>query len=272
MNDEILEGIVAAAEEKSALVLVTLLRTEPPVEGLPGRKLLVRRDGETSGSLGAPDLDEQARALALDALRAGEPRRTRLESPALARSAGMFPLIVDLFVDPLIPAPSLVIVGAGHIALPLSRMGKLLGFQVVIVDDRESFANRDRFPEADELVVDDIVAAVGRLHITPSTCIVLVTRGHRHDEAALRAVVNAEVAYLGMIGSRRRVLTVLGHLEAEGIPAEPLRRVRAPIGLDLGGHTPQEIALSILSEIVMVQRGGTGVPLSSRRGGRAALP
>ncbi len=260
MDDELLQTLIAAMEQKCPVALATVVATAPGSEAFLGRKLLVCEDGATLGGLGDPRWDLGVREVGMESLHIARSRRW---VPA-GTSTGGGPQ-VDVYIDPILPRPTLLVVGAGHIGVPLAKLGKMLGFEVVVVDDRASFASRERFPEADDLIVDDIAAALGRIPITPSTFLVLVTRGHRHDERALRQVVGSSAAYIGMIGSRRRVKTVLGRLEAEGVSPELLRRVHAPIGLDLGAETPEEIALSILAELVMVNRGGKGGQLSSQR-------
>lgn len=161
--------------------------------------------------------------------------------------------------------PTLLIAGAGHIAIPLARMGTMLGFRVAVVDDRLTFVNPERFPDADMLICDLFDRALARFPIDADTYIVIITRGHQHDVTCLRQVLGSPAAYIGMIGSRRRVRGVFGLLEQEEhIPPDLLGRVYAPIGLDIGAHTPAEIALAILAEIVSVMRGGRAHSLESK--------
>jgi len=167
-----------------------------------------------------------------------------------------------LFVEEIEAGPLLLICGGGHIALPLCRMGKMLGFAVVVVDDRPSFASVERFPEADRVICAPFEQALEGFPVDGATYAVVVTRGHRHDLECVRKLLGRGAAYLGMIGSRRRVAGVLKLLREEGWPEEWLARLHSPIGLDIGAQTPEEIALSILAEIVQVRRGGTGRSLS----------
>jgi len=156
----------------------------------------------------------------------------------------------------------LLIAGAGHIAAPLAALAHLMNYSVSVTDDRASFANRERFPNAKQLLVGDIEATLRDYPITPRTHIVLVTRAHAHDVQGLRAIIDSPAPYIGMIGSQRRVWAVFKLLHQEGVPAEKLMRVRAPIGLDLGGSTPEEIALCIMAEITMLRHGGTSKAIS----------
>ncbi|HEU0079755.1 MAG TPA: XdhC family protein, partial [Longimicrobiaceae bacterium] len=171
-----------------------------------------------------------------------------------------------LYLEAHRPPPELVIVGAGHIARPLCRIGAMLGFRVRVLDDRPEFATRERFPEAEEVRPTDFADPFRDLPLGPDSHLVLVTRGHRYDFEALRRLLlgPALPAYVGMVGSRRRVRAALEQLVREGIPRERLLRVHAPIGLDIGAETPEEIALAIAAEIVRVRRGGTGVSLRER--------
>jgi xanthine dehydrogenase accessory factor len=169
---------------------------------------------------------------------------------------------VSVFFDLALPPPTLIVVGAGHVAVPMAQVGKLLDFDVLVVDDRASFANKERFPTADRIIVDDFERAVDDLLITPSTYVVLVTRGHAHDVRALRKIIRKPAAYIGMIGSRRRVYAVFKLLRDEGIPVEDLLRVHAPIGLDIKTETPGEIAVSVGAELLKVRRGGDATSMS----------
>jgi xanthine dehydrogenase accessory factor len=181
-------------------------------------------------------------------------------------TARLWPGDVELYVERVAPPAELVIVGAGHIARPLSRIGALLGFRVTVVDDRPDFARRDRFPDADRVVVADFADPFAGIPIGPRSHVVLVTRGHRYDyDCALAlARIEDEPAYVGMIGSRRRVRAAFELLAAEGFDEERLARIHAPIGLDIGAETPAEIAVAIAAEIVLATRGGTGEPLGPK--------
>ena len=250
------------AAEAAPRILAALRGGEPVsevvvVEGpLAGERLLVDRAGIV-GTLGVADLDAAA----------GRAGRAALEDARARRES----VVVDgiehtLYVEPHRAAGELVIVGAGHIAQPLSRIGACLGFQVVVMDDRPEFATRERFPDAHRVLPADFSRPFETVPITERTHLVLVTRGHRYDYQALREVLGLDVrpAYVGMVGSRRRVRAAFEQLARDGIPIERLEGVRAPIGLDIGAETPEEIAVSIAAELVLVRRGGSGEPLAER--------
>ncbi len=182
--------------------------------------------------------------------------------PHIEKISGTHNLQAEIFIEPFIPPPVLLIAGAGHIAQPLAAVAQLMNYSVSVTDDRASFANRERFPTAKQLLVGDIETTLRNYPITPRTHIVLVTRAHAHDVQGLRAIIDSPAAYIGMIGSQRRVWAVFKLLHEGGVPAEKLLRVQAPIGLDLGGSTPEEIALCIMAEITLLHHNGTGIPMS----------
>jgi xanthine dehydrogenase accessory factor len=163
---------------------------------------------------------------------------------------------------------TLVIVGGGHVGQSIATIAAHAGFSVTVIDDREAFASAERFPMADRVICGDLVEELRKLAIDANTYAVLVSRGHKQDELSLREVVRSDAAYVGMIGSRRRVGTVLTHLAREGYPREALERVHTPIGLDIGAETPEEIAVSVVAELIQVRRGGTGRKLSELRKAR----
>ncbi|MCX7968959.1 MAG: XdhC family protein [Armatimonadetes bacterium] len=168
---------------------------------------------------------------------------------------------VELFIEPIIPRPHLIIAGAGHIGAALAHLASLLEFEVTVVDDRPSFANQERLPEVDNILVGDIAQTVASQPMDKETYIVIVTRGHRHDSEVLKAVVNRidEVAYIGMIGSRRKIKLIYDDIIAQGIATnEQLAKVHAPIGIDIGGESVWEIALSVAAELVWVRNGCEG--------------
>lgn len=265
--------ILALLDAGTPFVLATVVVAQGAPAGSPqlGQKLIVHADGAREGTLGTDGLDEAVAAAAGDVLRTeqvavirlsptGEPLRRRLG----LRQLGTDP-VVEVALEPMLPVPALVIVGAGHIGTALARLGKLLGFHVTVLDDRESFANRERFPDADQIIAANFAEGLSRVPMTPWTYVVLVTRGHEHDEACLRLVVESPVPYIGMIGSQRRVRLVFQRLQAADVSPEKLKRVYAPIGLDLNARTPDEIAVAIIAEIINVRRRGNARSLAISR-------
>ena len=251
-------AIAKALEGEQAIVLVTLIAAGGQWRSHVGQHMLVYEHGDTLGTLISEgtksELYAQIQEAARQAISEGKPRIERIIGPENTWA--------DVFVEPFTPRPVLLIAGAGHIAAPLAAIASLMNYSVSVTDDRASFANRERFPSAQQVLVGDIETTLKKYPITPRTHIVLVTRAHAHDVQGLRAIIDSPAAYIGMIGSQRRVWAVFKLLHQEGVPAEKLARVYAPIGMDLGGGTPEEIALSIMAEITMVRRGGSGRVLS----------
>lgn len=224
---------------------------------------MVRADGSRLGGFGGGPLDEAVAEDSLTALTTFPRRPTQSvyylpEGGRVRRLEATEAAACEVMIEVVEAPATLLIVGGGHIGLSLATIGSHLGFSVAVVDDREIYANAERFPMADKVMAGDIAEHLDRFPVNPNTFIVLVSRGHKVDELGLRHVVSRGAAYVGMIGSKRRVATVLRHLAEEGFPLSDLERVYTPIGLDIGAETPEEIAISILAEIVMVRRGANG--------------
>jgi xanthine dehydrogenase accessory factor len=161
---------------------------------------------------------------------------------------------LEVFVEPVLPPAELYIFGAGHVGAALYRVARIGGFDVTVVDDREAYANRERFPEAQQVIAEELDKAMAQLMPSESTYIVVVTRGHRDDMRVLRWAVQTPARYVGMIGSKRKTITIFKELQEEGIPAQLFDRVHAPVGLDIGAVTPEEIAVSITAELIAKRR------------------
>jgi xanthine dehydrogenase accessory factor len=264
MSDlELVKEVEQVYSEAALAVLVTVI--ESADRALIGQKMLIeftsleryRVTGEMlrswlanrSGNL-IPLVVERARALALE-------EESRLTSQWVEDDRTRLRLMMEL----MRAEPQLIICGAGHVGQALAPMARLLDLDVTVIDDRADYASRDLFPdEKITLVVQPFAVALQSMKITPSTSIVIVTRGHKQDEVCLKIALDTPARYIGMIGSPRRVITVFRMLGEEGVSLEALKRVHAPIGLDIGARTPAEIAVSILAEIVLTKYGGTGHP------------
>lgn len=242
-------------------VVVTIVSNRSGAPAPLASRLVAGERGRVSGTI-APALDD---ILLRQARLSLEERRSRSRSYSIRggewRDVGVQGGEVDVFFEVLARPPRLIIVGAGHIAVPLSSIGSLLDFQVTVIDDRPEYATRDRFPSADEILVGEYRATISALPIDRDTYIVLVTRGHVHDLACLEAVIEGDAAYIGMIGSRQRVRTVLTRAREHGYDPDQVKRIHAPVGLDIGAQSPAEIAVAIAAEIVATLRGGaSGAP------------
>lgn len=250
--EEAARQALAALDGGSPIAIVTVVAG--PSDGSLGQRLIVDA-AAVRGSFGQPELETRAAVLARQVIESGECRLQQVEHAGDSW---------QLFIEPFSATPELVIVGAGHIARPLCRVAVMLGFKVVVLDDRPEFASESWFPDATSVRVVDFNDAFRGVRVTPFSYVVLVTRGHKYDYDCILQLLRLDVrpAYLGMIGSRRRVRATFEALVRDGVAADRLADVRAPIGLDIGAETPEEIALAIAAEIVAVRRGGSGSALA----------
>lgn len=258
---ELTKRLLIAAEGGEAVFLASVLEPGPrPIDA--GARLLVERTGARLGSLGDAALDDLVAAYAPDAF----PRH--ITQTLYVTPDGLNDRTVRdataIYVEVVEAKPVFLVVGCGHIGRSLARLADFTDFHVVVLDDREEFANAEKIPWADEILCEDYEEAIDRFPINSATYITLVTRGHKQDELSLRRCLGRGAAYLGMIGSRRRTSTVLRHLAEEGFEQAELDKVRTPIGLNIGAETPEEIAISIMAEVIMARRGGDGAVMYHR--------
>ncbi len=252
------EELIKIKEEGAAGVLATVVEAgeNGPVE--PGAKCLIRDGKLKAGTIRHEGL---LQAILKEAEARLQEEKSKMVSLEVPDAGGK----IDLFFEVMPAPPKIIVVGAGHIAVPLVKLAKILDYYVTVIDDRLLFANRERFPDADEVLVGDMAQMLKGLPLNSSTYIVLITRGHKYDEPCLREIIDRPAKYIGMIGSRRRIKACFQRFrEEEKIAEEVIERVYAPIGLDIKTETPEEIALSILAEIVKVRRGGQAQSLSDR--------
>lgn len=225
--------------DKPALVTITAGGDEASL--LLGKKLIIHTNGFCQGDLRNAALAEMSKNWAT--------MISSEKTPTLIKTDN-----VEVLIEPAPTVVQLLILGGGHIALPLATMAKLIGYHVTVVDDRPSFANSVRFQCADQIICNAFAPAIRGLTITPETFVVIITRGHRHDKLCLLEVIQQPAGYIGMIGSRRRVKALLTDLETEGIPQNLLNTIHSPIGLNIGAESPEEVAVSILAELIKVNR------------------
>jgi xanthine dehydrogenase accessory factor len=257
MNREVFAAVADALERGEPAALVTIVSTTGSTPQRIGAKMLVFADGRIVGTIGGGCYENDAFGKAREAIVNRKPQLVHYElDDDFAQETGLIcGGQMDVYIEPIEPSPELYIIGAGHVGFHLARVAQEVGFNVHVVDDREKFANADRFPTAAEIVVEDIPAWIARAHLPPHAYAVIVTRGHTNDLEALRALAPRELRYLGLIGSRAKVARIYEELAKDHMPAEALSRVHAPIGLDIGAVTPQEIAVSILAELIAVKHG-----------------
>ena len=232
-----------------AVVLASLIKPADDGAAPVGAKLLVREDGSTEGSLGSPEMDNEAATKARELMALGTNEYVVTKSGA------------EYFVEAYTTPPQLVLCGGGHVSKAIAPLAKTLGFRVLITDDRQEFANEERFPEADMLVVARPEDAIPQLPVNPNTYVVIATRGHRYDNVALEAAARTPARYVGLLGSRRKAILIFEDLVRSGLPIERVQEIRSPIGLDIRARTPEEIAVSIIAEILMFRLGGGGAPM-----------
>jgi xanthine dehydrogenase accessory factor len=246
--------------------LATIVNVRGSIPSTAAAKMLVRDDGSILGTIGGGCVENDVCKGAMEVMKDEKPRSFNFDlnqhpddDTGLVCGGSL-----QVFVEPVIPSPLLYIFGAGHVGFNIYRVAQIAGFDVVVVDDREAFANRERFPDALDVQSGDMDLMMSQLDPPDSSYIAIVTRGHRHDMRVLRWAIDSKARYIGMIGSGRKVLTVFEQLEKEGIPRESFDRVYAPIGLQLGSVTPEEIAVSVVAELIAVRRNCEG-PLPHSR-------
>jgi xanthine dehydrogenase accessory factor len=254
--DDIYEAIARLRQRGEKAVLATIVSTRGSAPRKEGAKMLVQTDGKIVGTVGGGSIEHQAYQEALKLIAGNESKLAHYEltNDDASKEGMTCGGIVDIFLEPIKPLPALVIFGGGHISFFLARIGKMVDFYVTIIDDRPEFANAERFPEADETIAEDMASVMKRLNINSASYIVIVTRGHQKDTNVLEWAVTTPAAYIGMIGSKRKIRTSFSHLKTKGITQKQLDRVHSPIGLSIGAEIPEEIAVAIMAEIIQVRR------------------
>ena len=253
---DIYEEIVKLRQEGRRGAVATIVSVRGSIPSFKTAKMLVRDDGSICGTIGGGCVEADVWRAAREAM---EQEKSRMLTFDLNQDPKYDTGLVcggtlEIFVEPILPQVLLYIFGAGHVATSLYETAKNVGFDVVIVDDRDTYAKRERFPEAREVIAEDFDQAMNRLAPSEASYIVIVTRGHRDDMRILRWAVQTKARYVGMIGSKRKTISIFRELQKEGLPARLFERVHAPIGLDIGAVTPGEIAVAITAELIAVHR------------------
>jgi xanthine dehydrogenase accessory factor len=259
------ERLAEVERRGGSAALATVIRTQGSVPRHVGSKMLIFPDGRTEGTIGGGELESRVIAAALQALADGAPRSLvyQLSDPADG-DPGVCGGQVEVFVDPLRAIETIVVVGGGHVGKAVAHLARWLGFRVVVSDDRLEFASPQAVPEADVTIHCELADLPSQWEIDDRTYLVLATRNVTVDTAGLPALLNTPAAYIGVIGSRRRWETTAAQLREQGVPAEQIARVISPVGLELNAESPEEIAVSILAQIIQLRRGGSGEPMRHR--------
>ncbi len=252
MDHELLIKALEATEKRRSYAFATVVESTP--KGTPrkaGAKMIVLEDGSLFGSIGGGRNEKAAKEECLKAIKSNKPALITYNYFGRAGQSVCGGRI-RVFIEPFAGVRHLVICGAGHIALPLSVIAKMLNFRVTVIDNRKEFVNTKRFPHVDEIIVGDHAQKLAQIPMTPNTHVMIVTQGNEYDFQCLKAVIRSDAGYIGVISSKAKRVKFSHRLQTSGMPAKMMERVRIPAGIDIGAQTPEEIAVSIAAEIVVV--------------------
>ena len=252
---DLFEEIVRMRRAGQRAALATIVHTNGSIPSYESSRMLVREDGSIVGTIGGGCVEAEVWAAAKDVMQKESPRKMvfNLNNEASYDNGLICGGTLEVFVEPILPQPMLYLFGGGHVSMAVAKAAGAAGFGIAVVDDRESFANKERFPMAQEIYAS-YEDAFERIHPNASSYLVIVTRGHKEDMRVLGWAVRTDARYLGMIGSKRKVLSVYKALENDGYKPEEFDHVYAPMGLEIGALSPEEIAVSIAAELVAVRR------------------
>jgi xanthine dehydrogenase accessory factor len=254
---DIYEEITRLRKEGRRGALATIINVRGSIPSFETAKMLVREDGTIAGTIGGGCVEAEVWEAAREVMKNEKPQTLtfNLNNNPKYDTGLVCGGTLEIFVEPVLPISTLYIFGAGHVAWSLYKVACMAGFEVVVTDDRETYANRERFPDARDIYADEYEQVMAQLAPNDTSYIVIVTRGHRDDMRVLRWAAETPARYIGMIGSQRKTIAIYKELEKEGIAAEKLARVYAPVGIDIGAITPEEIAISIVAELIAIRRG-----------------
>lgn len=253
---DIYEEIVRLRQEGRRGAIATIVNVRGSIPSFETAKMLIRDDGSIVGTIGGGCVESEVWRAAREVME-GEKSRTltfNLNEDPQYDTGLVCGGTLDIFIEPVLPPALLYIFGAGHVALSLYRTARNAGFDVNVIDDRQAYANRERFPHAKEVIAEDFDKAMSRLDPEQTSYLVIVTRGHKDDMRILRWAVQKRARYIGMIGSKRKTITIFRELVKEGLPEHLFERVHAPVGLDIGAITPEEIGVAITAELIAARR------------------
>jgi xanthine dehydrogenase accessory factor len=253
---DIYDEIVRLRKLGQKCALATIVQVRGSIPSYESAKLLVREDGSMMGTVGGGCVEAEVWNAAREVIDTEKPKNL---SFTLGQDAAYDEGLIcggqlNIFVEPVIPQPQAFIFGGGHVSKSISKVATIAGFSTIIVDNREAFANPERFPEAEATYAEEYEDVFPKLPVTASSYLIIVTRGHRDDMRVLRWAVTTQARYIAMIGSKRKTISVVHELEHEGFPRDAFERVFAPMGLEIGAQSPEEIAISVVAEMIAVRR------------------
>jgi xanthine dehydrogenase accessory factor len=253
---DLYDEIVRLRKLGQKCALATIVQVKGSIPSYESAKLLVREDGSIFGTIGGGCVEAEVWNVAREVMEQEKPRHLNF---SLGQDAAYDNGLIcggqlNIFVEPVIPQPRAFIFGGGHVSKSISKVANIAGFSTVIIDDREAFANAERFPEAEATYAEEYEAVFPKLEVNSSSYLIIVTRGHRDDMRVLRWAVTTPAKYVSMIGSKRKTISVVKELEKEGLPREAFERIFAPMGLEIGSESPEEIAISVVAEMIAVRR------------------
>jgi xanthine dehydrogenase accessory factor len=253
---DVYEELLRLRKRGQKCALATIVQVRGSIPSYESAKLLVREDGSMIGTIGGGCVEAEVWNAARTVIETEQPKHLsfNLGQDAAYDNGLICGGQLDVFVEPVLPVPDAFIFGAGHISKSISKIADLAGFSTTIIDNRENFANRERFPEAGEIYAEEYEEVFGKLSVNETSYLIIVTRGHRDDMRVLRWAVTTNARYIAMIGSKRKVISVIKELEKDGIPRDSFERVFAPMGLEIGAVSPEEIAVSVVAEMIAVRR------------------
>jgi xanthine dehydrogenase accessory factor len=268
---DIYEQIVQLRREGRRGAVATIVNVRGSIPSFRTAKMLVRDDGSIAGTIGGGCVEADVWQAAREVMESEKPRSLTfdLNQDPKYDTGLVCGGTLEVFIEPVLPPALLYVFGAGHVAINLCQVAANAGFDVIVVDDRSSYASKERFPAAKEVHALDFEEATQKLDPNESSSIVIVTRGHRDDMRVLRWAVDTPARYIGMIGSQRKTIGIYKELEKEGVSTEKLARVYAPVGIDIGAITPEEIAIAIMAELIFIRR-NSPTPVPHMKSAKAA--
>jgi len=253
---DIYQEIVRLRQEGRKAALATIINVRGSIPSFETAKMLVRDDGTIAGTIGGGCVEAEVWQAAKEVIRTEKPQTMtfNLNNDPKYDTGLVCGGTLEVFIEPVLPVSQLYIFGAGHVSVNLYKVARLAGFDVSVIDDRDTYANRERFPEAKDVYADEYERVMAQLAPTESSFMVIVTRGHADDMRVLRWAIETPCRYIGMIGSERKFIKIAQEFAKEGIDPKKLERVYSPVGLDIGAITPEEIAVAVVAEMIAVRR------------------